>query len=92
MTTKKVVATGNENGAQRVDPAVVRAEDLVRAVQNRSIIKLATQMGWRQTIMDYNGSEDSRRRAAYYVAQRITLPEDGEALPFSEPINDEDNP
>lgn len=79
--SKQLIATHD-----KVDPALVTSDDLVRAMQADTVCELAVQMGWRESIRNYSGPTTSWQRAAYYIAQRITLPED-EPLPFDDAIN-----
>jgi len=80
---RKLVATH-----ERVDPALVTAEDLVRAIRQNTVIVFAAQLG--QSI-----EQASWPNAVRYIANLITLPtpadnrvvwrgEMPEPLPFSE--------
>ena len=73
---KRLVATHNQ-----IDPAMVTAEDLVRAIRDNEVIEMAIPLGFEidtpfsQQIQ--NGDSDNDWiAAAEYIANLITLPED----------------
>jgi len=69
--TKKLIATHDQ-----IDPAMVTAEDLVRAIHCQGEMILAARMGLTIPTLDtVSPSIIMRGLAAYYIAQNLDLPE-----------------
>ena len=78
---RRLIATHNQ-----VDPSLVTAEDLVRAIQNATVLELANKLGFENdapfNVQSLNGDTDSTwLDAVEQLANLITLPENKPRTP-----------